>query len=454
MHTIGKSKKIAVIGAGGKMGSGIALLLLSALSKKKGTTILTLIDQDEESLMRLKKYLKEQLKRESERSIIELRELYKSRADLIENHDIVQYHVDSAFDAVFFGTSLEEAKDMDLLFEAVFEEMELKKTLLRKLGLQSPKALILSNTSSIPIHYLEEQAELKGRIAGFHFYNPPAVQKLVEIIVPKDSRQELITACQEIAKELGKSCVVAKDAAGFIGNGIFMREILFTLKLVPMIVKEEKIPEHEAIVLLDMITKTFLFRPMGIFQLTDYVGLDVAVNVFGIMSHFLEDKSIESPLLKKMLSLGKKGGHQGDSGQREGFFRYHDGEPEAVFDAEAHAYIPIEGFKERCLKLIGSSIAKAPAWKTLTKEKDAEKKIEAFYARFLCEETLGAELTLKYLLFEKDISFLLVKTGVAKNIEDISSVLKLGFYHLYGPDAPFLGAIEANFVNKTERYIP
>lgn len=426
--------KIAVVGAGGKMGSGIALLLLLTLQE---THTLTLIDQNEDSLVLLKKYLKDQLKKEAERGIIALRGLYKDRQDLVENREIIEFHVEKKLDSVFFATSLEEAKNKDLIFEAIFENVDLKSDVLKSLGNFSQNALILSNTSAIPIHYLEEKAQLKGRMAGFHFYNPPAVQKLLELIVPEES---LIAPCEAIAKELGKTVVIAKDVAGFIGNGIFMREILFSIRLLNTLIEEKSMPFSKVLTTLDGITKTFLFRPMGIFQLTDYVGIDVAVNVCKVMAEFLDDPTMESPLLKQMLVLGKKGGHQGDSGQRDGFFRYEEGKPVAVFDLESNTYHPLEKEDYQAL-----------SWKVLSKEKDAENQIAAFYESFLGEDSLEASISLKYLFFERDLSSLLVKTGVAKSLEDITCVLKLGFYHLFGPTAPFLNTLE-NFCNN--RYCP
>lgn len=425
-------KSAAVIGAGGKMGSGIALVLIKALALEKNKALVSLIDQDEAALIRLKKYLKEQLKKEAERQIINLRELYKDNQSLVENHDIVAFHVESALDAVFFSTSLEDTKNKELIFEAVFEEIDLKVAILKKAAKFSPQGIIFSNTSSIPIHFLEEQAGLKGRIAGFHFYNPPAVQKLVEVISSAD------LGCFHIGKELGKTCVPSKDVAGFIGNGFFMREILFSLKLL----KKMETKLSESILILDLVTKTFLFRPMGIFQLIDYVGIDVAVNVFAIMSHFLDDPTFDAELLKRMLSLGKKGGHQGDSGQKDGFFKYTKGEISHIFDLDLNQYLPIQGELEKCIHALGTPLNTAPSWKTLSKEKDPEKSIRDFYMTFTRGDSLATNLTLKYLDFEKNISFLLVKTEVAKNLHDISTILKLGFFHLFGPDSQFFKELD------------
>jgi len=379
------NKKIGVIGAGGKMGSGIALLVA-----RPGRTV-CLIDPDEGALVRLKKYLREQLKKEAEKAIIKLREVYQDKPHLVDNEDIVRHHVELCFESLFFSTALEEIQGADLVFEAAPEDIALKTDILKKVALLAPSALVLTNTSSIPISYLEEESGLEGRIAGFHFYNPPAVQRLVEIVSPNPN---LLKPCEELARELGKTPVISKDVAGFIGNGVFIREVLFSLKLLDKM----EMPLPEAIATLDLITRVFLFRPMGIFQLVHYVGIDVVANIFKVMRRFLDDPSFDPELLKKL----------------------------QVPPAEP--------------KDVSPSLELAPTWKELSKEKNPEERIADFYRTFMNERSLGLDIALKYLFFEKDVAFLLVKTGVAKSLHDVSEVLKLGFYHLYGPDSAFIPA--------------
>ncbi|CRX39070.1 3-hydroxyacyl-CoA dehydrogenase family protein [Estrella lausannensis] len=443
MNSLALSKKISIVGAGGKMGSGIALLTLLKLSfqgEERGS--LHLIDMSEASLSRLKHYLKEHLKKESERNIVLLREMYQDREELIENSEIVQHHMEKAMERVYFGTAIEESSGSDLIFEAVFEKIDLKTALLTKIGALSKEGTILTNTSSIPIGFLEKSAAVEGRIAGFHFYNPPIVQKLLEVVVPEGSEDKLLTGCLEIAKELGKTAVVSRDIAGFIGNGIFIREILLTLNILEEL--KRQMPIHLALLVLNTVTKDLLLRPMGIFQLIDYVGVDVALNIILSMRRFLDDPSMHSSLLEDMVMKRRTGGHMGDSGQKEGFFRYKGHEAEAVLDLEKNVYRPLDAsMKAEVANLLGGKSTPALTWKSLSKDAGRDALIEDFILSTVKQGTLGSHLMLRYLRFLRDASAVLVQEGVASSIEDVSLVLKLGFYHLYGPDARFLTSMEA-----------
>src|SRR6185295_15214336 len=93
-----------------------------------------------------------------------------------------------------------------------------------------PDAYFLTNTSSIPISALSQSAELGGRLLGYHFYNPPAVQKLVEVITARNTEPALVELGNELGKLLEKTLVPSHDVAGFIGNGHFIREGLFALE--------------------------------------------------------------------------------------------------------------------------------------------------------------------------------------------------------------------------------
>lgn len=443
MDTLENLKKIAVVGAGGKMGSGISLLVLIKLAfQKNGNASLHLIDRSESALARLKHYLKEHLKKESEKRIILLREMYQGRKDLIENADIVQYHLDKAMERVYFSIAVEEVCGSDLIFEAVFEKIDLKLEILKKIATLSENGVVLSNTSSIPIGFLEKNAGIKNRIAGFHFYNPPLVQQLVEVVVPKEAEKKLLPFCLKLAKELGKTPVVSNDTAGFIGNGMFAREILLTMKLYEELRKE--MPAHLAVLVLNGVTKDLLMRPMGIFQLIDYVGVDVALNILSSMARFLEDPSMKAPLLEEMAEKGRTGGHSGDSGQNEGFFRYKGHDAEAVYDAVNDGYRPLDSaLKGQAESLIGEKSDPSLSWKALSKALDKDAKIEERILSILKNETLGSKLLMSYLRFLRDGAELLVRGGVAQSTEDVSKVLKLGFYHLYGPDARFLTLMES-----------
>ena len=233
-----------------------------------------LIDTSDALFPELRSFLKKQVLRFAEKNINSLREYYAKVPSLVSNAEIIEAFVNHAMDLVLFDTDINNAKDCHIVFEAAVEDIPEKIKIFKKLkSICKPDTYFLTNTSSIPIHVLDEEAQLNHRIAGFHFYNPPHIQKLVEVILPKDSDQHLRALTQEIGKRLGKTLVFSKDVAGFIGNGHFLREISFACEKVNEIARTH--PLTEAIFIVNKVTQEYLLRPMGIFQLLDYVGLDV-----------------------------------------------------------------------------------------------------------------------------------------------------------------------------------
>ena len=230
-----KFKKVSVLGAGGKMGSGILLLTAMEMYRRskedpegKYSYQLIAIDVSEKNLRGVMDYLHVQLIKAAERQIVLLRNDYSERKDLIENGEMIEQYVKDVMQFVRTSTSLEQARGSNLIFEAVSENPELKVKLIRAIeGDEDSDTWYLTNTSSIPIGKLDHDANLKGRVIGFHFYNPPAVQKLVELIASDTTLPELKEFALEFAKGMRKTVVLSNDIAGFIGNGHFMRDILF-----------------------------------------------------------------------------------------------------------------------------------------------------------------------------------------------------------------------------------
>ena len=183
-------QNVAVLGAAGKMGSGISLLLAQEMARTrltpegKGKVFrLALVDVSEAALDGLLSYLRDQLVKRAEKMVGALRELYADREDLVENGEMIDAFVASALTLLRPTTEIGAIAGARLVFEAVFENEPLKLDLLGKArAVADPDAWYLTNTSSIPIGGLDDKLELGGRIVGYHFYNPPAVQKLLELI--------------------------------------------------------------------------------------------------------------------------------------------------------------------------------------------------------------------------------------------------------------------------------
>ena len=364
-------KKVAVLGGLGKMGRGIALLLLEMLSFENEPFELHLIDPNQKARDEVRNYLAESLKRFSEKRIVELRKLY-AHSPLISNVEIIDTFLKEKLAYVFFHQFVEEANDCDWIFEAALETLDFKVDLLKR---TPKKALIFTNTSSIPIHLLEEKAGLKDRIIGFHFYNPPPLQPLMEIIAIKEGPLKELSL--DLARKMKKTIVFSNDVAGFIGNGHFLREVDLAFQLA----------KKEGFEKVELATKKLLMRPMGIFELMDFVGYQVVYNIAEVMKTY--------------------GPYKGDLTQLKQW---------------------IDQKTKPDIKPIESD------WKTLAKSPDKEKIIKERIQQLQNDNSKEAELAIRFL--EQSAHFMeeLVDLKIANNIKDVAEVLKLGFHHLYAPN--------------------
>ena len=270
MNYAERLQNVTVLGAAGKMGSGILLLTaiemtdLSFLPENKDKEfILNAMDISDSALAGLMRYLKVQIKKLAEKKMVILRNMYKDRKDLIENGEIIDEYIFDVMNMIRPTTSLNVAYKSNLIFEAVAENADLKIRIFKEIDENNPnKPWYFTNTSSVPITKLENEADLKGRILGFHFYNPPAVQKLVELILTENTAKETEEFALEYARKLKKKIVYSNDFAGFIGNGHFMRDALYGITKAMELAEKENISIPEAIYIIDKISRDFLIRPM------------------------------------------------------------------------------------------------------------------------------------------------------------------------------------------------
>lgn len=477
-----RMRAAAVLGAGGKMGSGIAWVALKAMAaldaKENGVPgsgkyDLALIDADPKAFPRLKTYLRSQLLKEAEKGIGDLRNWARDRADLIENGEIIEAYVDGAMSLVRCESDAAGAKGAKLVFEAVFEDLALKKELYARLKtLCAEDAVFLTNTSSIPISILDQSAGLGGRILGFHFYNPPAVQKLVEMISGGRTRPDVVALGRDLGKALGKIAVPSNDVAGFIGNGHFIRELLFAFGRL----RELRMGGAEGLLFLNKATQDFLIRPMGVFQLLDYVGLDVFRMILKVMREHLDPAHAAGAIFKDdtleaLLAGGVTGGQLGSGEQKDGLFRYERNRIAGVLDLDAVlaggrgakgkgagiTYVNIGDARfGKVLESLGTPPEGCAPWSQMAKDPARKEKLAAYLARLAeaaREKTAkgaaagkpartgkagpsagtGMDMALAFLDHSRAAGETLVRTGVAANDEDVSKVLMNGFFHLYGP---------------------
>jgi 3-hydroxyacyl-CoA dehydrogenase len=431
-------QNVAVLGAAGKMGSGI--LLLTAvhmadlkLQNKDKTYVLYAIDVSDEALTGLIDYLRVQVRKMAEKKTVWLREMYADRSDLIENFDIIDEYINDVLKIVRPVTAIEAAYKSNLVFEAVNENRALKVKLFTQIRENNPDVWFFTNTSSVPIHLIDEEADLKGKVIGFHFYNPPAVQRLVELIKTDNTKQEVVDFAYEYAKNLKKIIVPSNDFAGFIGNGHFMRDGLHGIGEAEKLASEKNIPLYQAIYMINKITQEYLIRPMGIFQLMDYVGIDVMQFILNVMNPFVDDEDLHSNLLDKMMEQGVKGGQYSSGAQKDGFLKYEKGKPVAVWDIDKKEYVPIDSFKADADAMLGDIPETVVPWKATLKMKNKDEVFGKFYTDLKAAGTLGAEIAIRYGQRSKAIGEKLVADKVANNADDVNTVMLTGFYHAYGP---------------------
>ncbi len=434
---------VSVLGAAGKMGSGILLLTavemadLSLKPVNKGKTfVLNAIDVSDEALSGVMRYLKAQILKIAEKKVIGLRAIYADRRDLVDNDEIIAQYIFDVMNVVRPSTRLEAAYDSNMIFEAIKEDSALKVKIFSQISQNNPKQpWFFTNTSSIPITVLDEGAGLGGRIIGFHFYNPPAIQKLVEVIRSNHTLDEVNEFALAYAKALRKVVVPANDIAGFIGNGHFMRDILYAVEEVHKLLNDMSVTE--AIYAVNKISQDYLVRPMGIFQLIDYVGVDVCSFIMFVMNPFTKDEEIHSPLLDKLLGMGVKGGQYSDGSQKDGILKYEKGKIVAVYDPLNQAYVPVSQFQSKVDEKLGTMPA-APAWKTVVGNKAKDDLLKPYFARLKAATSLGAGIARDYVKKSKEIGKHLVSSGVAFNDADVNTVLLTGFFHAYGPINEYL----------------
>jgi len=424
-------QNVTVIGASGKMGSGIALLLLQEMTRldlEQGfkevasQKQLNLVDRNQEALDGLKAYLSKQLTRYAEKVLkadAALTDLFEQKGLTIAN----------------FTLELESAKNSKMVFEAIFERLDIKTKLLLDLKeICSEETNFFSNTSSIPISVVEKEAGVEGRLIGFHFYNPPAVQKLVELISSDSTPQALQDMSMELGQRLRKVMVPSNDIAGFIGNGHFIRDGLYAISQIEELSK--KVEPNEALYQINRITQDFMVRPMGIFQLIDYVGLDVFQMILNTMNTYIEDEELSSDMINMMIDQGVSGGQFHDGSQKDGFLKYENHKPVATYSLKEKKYIRFDegDWTEKCDQELGSLSEKHFPWKALSRDAEKDAKLSTYFQSLFEMDSKGAKLAQAYLLNSKKISENLVKNSVAAHSEDVGKVLMNGFFHLYAPE--------------------
>ncbi|MFC2128658.1 3-hydroxyacyl-CoA dehydrogenase family protein [Bacteroidota bacterium] len=439
MNYVDKLSNVTVLGAGGKMGSGIVLLTALEMARlkflpenKNKCFALNAMDISPQNLEGLWEYLRTQITKVAEKSAVQLREQYRDNPSLVENYDIIDQYVKDVISVVRPVSRLEASYDSKLIFEAISENPELKVKILSEIWNNNNNSpYFFTNTSSVPIGELNKNAGLEGHILGFHFYNPPAVQRLVELIISDDTKDEVANFAKEYARNLRKTVVYSNDFAGFVGNGHFMRDLLYGIKEAERI--SEEIPFYEAVYAIDKITRDYLIRPMGIFQLIDYVGIDVCQFILQVMKPRLGEDDLHNAILDKYKESGILGGQNPDGSQKDGFLQYKKGRPTGIYDPDSKQYKNIEDFSKKIDTQLGDIPDSWKPWKAIIANPDKSYILDKYFSELKTISSQGGELARNYLLKSKEIGLKLVADKIAKTEDDVNTVMLTGFYHSYGP---------------------
>ncbi|HEU0201315.1 MAG TPA: 3-hydroxyacyl-CoA dehydrogenase NAD-binding domain-containing protein [Burkholderiaceae bacterium] len=295
--------RAAVIGAG-TMGGGIAMALANI-----GIPV-TVIEAEAAAL---------------DRGLQRVRENYASS---VKRGRLEQTAMDRRLALINGSLSMDEVGTADIIIEAVFEDMDLKQGIFRKLDtLARPGAILATNTSGLDVNAIAAVTRRPQDVVGAHFFSPAHVQRLLEVVRADQTAKDVVATLMDLGRRMGKIAVQARVYEGFIGNALFRnytREAHF-------LVEEGALP-HEV----DQALVRFGYA-MGIFAVHDMAGNDVGYQTKKkLMATRPQDRRY-SDLIMKLCDLGRLGQKSG-----AGWYRYEKGDRTPQRDPEVEAFIVAE----------------------------------------------------------------------------------------------------------------
>ena len=278
--------KVAVIGSG-TMGTGIAIVLAKA-----GISV-NLVDVEEQFLKKSLEKIKDYLK------------------GSVARGKMTEEETENICNKIFLTIDLKEAtKDIQLVIETIIESESIKKKLYEELDiLCSNEVIFATNTSSLSISDLASVTNRADRFLGMHFFNPPQIMNLIEVIRGNLTDENVIEKIISLCRKLGKTPVLSKEAPGFIVNRLLWSFLNESYRLLEA--------DIAAIEHIDEAIKLGLNHPMGPLELSDYIGLDVVLDLGNYISEQLGEEYSPSSLLKKLVEKGNLGKKSG-----KGFYNY------------------------------------------------------------------------------------------------------------------------------------
>ncbi|MBV8068061.1 MAG: enoyl-CoA hydratase/isomerase family protein [Candidatus Eremiobacteraeota bacterium] len=272
--------KAAVVGAG-TMGSGIAISLAQA-----GIPVV-IVDNNDEAVDKARQTVMGMFMYQVQKGRLTQEEAWKRGQ------------------SIRFTDDWNELSDADLIVEAVFENLDVKREVFRKLdAIAKPGAILASNTSTLDIDALARETKRPDRVLGLHFFVPANIMPLLEIVRGRETSPETLAVAFALAKRLRKKGVLSGNAFGFIGN-----RMIFDYVGTANAIAEEGVPPYR----IDAVMKAFGF-PMGPFAMSDLSGLDIGLAVQKARGGDANGRTHVLERLIGMKRLGQK--------TMAGFFKY------------------------------------------------------------------------------------------------------------------------------------
>ncbi|OAT85247.1 3-hydroxyacyl-CoA dehydrogenase family protein [Desulfotomaculum copahuensis] len=204
------------------------------------------------------------------------------------------------------AAGMDDFAQADLVIEAIIEDPVAKKEAFAQLDdICKPEACLVSNTSSISITTIAAATGRPAKVAGMHFFNPPPLMKLVEVIRGYFTADDTVQLVSAVAREMGKTPIeVKKDSPGFVVNRILLAQFAEAIRLL-----EEGVASVEDI---DRAVKLGLNYPMGPFELQDFTGVDIGYHVLNYFYDEFKDMRWNPPqALKALIRAGRLGRKSG-----------------------------------------------------------------------------------------------------------------------------------------------
>ncbi|SHI00425.1 3-hydroxyacyl-CoA dehydrogenase family protein [Desulfosporosinus lacus] len=280
-------KKAAVIGGAGTMGSGIVQTIAQA-----GIQVL-LFETNLEVAQKGKTKLDKVVQK------------------LVDKGKVSAQDKQNMLDKIILCDNYQAMADVDLVIEAVFENIQLKKEIFKQLDeIVKPEAILASNTSALSLTEIASATKRPDKVIGLHFFNPVPVMKLVELVMGLATSEETYQASAAFCEQIGKKVIKAKDTTGFLVN-----YLQIPLLNGAVAAYEAGLSSAEDI---DKACVLGMNHPIGPLALLDLIGLDTALDVFNVMYEGTGDmKFWPRTVHKRLVQAGHLGRKTG-----KGFFTY------------------------------------------------------------------------------------------------------------------------------------